>query len=218
VMMLALLLTLSRSAIATAPLSVALALLISTRTVRGWGRRSMVILAALGAAAVAWAGVEMLATRFSQIDAVGFSARAGMWSDTWRMAQDVPLTGVGIRAYTAASLVYQSVLPQFHVGAAHNDWLQLLAEGGLLVSAPALCLLVVLVGETARRFREHRVARDFGTTYWIRVGAAAGILAISLQSLVEFSLQMPGNTIMFATIWAIAIAPAGGHHRLTASR
>ncbi|OGA71560.1 MAG: hypothetical protein A3G81_30305 [Betaproteobacteria bacterium RIFCSPLOWO2_12_FULL_65_14] len=207
VMMVALLLTLSRSAIATAPVSLALALLLTTRAVRGWAQRSAVIVGALGAAAVAWVGIDMLATRFAQLDAVSSNARAGMWLDTWRMAQDVPLAGVGIRAYTVASLLYQTVLPRYHVGAAHNDWLQLLAEGGLLVAAPALFLLGALIAETGRRFREHRNANDFGTTYWIRVGAATGILAISLQSLVEFSLQMPGNTMMFAVLWAIAIAP-----------
>ena len=206
-MILALLFTLSRSGIASASVSLALALLMTTGTVRGWARQSAVSIVALAAVAVTWVGVEVLATRFAQLDAVTLDGRVGMWRDTWRMAQDMPLGGVGIRAYTVASLLYQTVLPQFHVEAAHSDWLQLLAEGGLLVAAPALFLLVALVAETARRFREHRVAVDFGTTYWIRVGAATGILAISLQSLVEFSLQMPGNTMMFAVLWAMAITP-----------
>ena len=85
-----------------------------------------------------------------------------------------------------------------------EDRMELKDAGG---KNPLIDAVLALVAETARRFREHRVAVDFGTTYWIRVGAATGILAISLQSLVEFSLQMPGNTMMFAVLWAMAITP-----------
>jgi O-antigen ligase len=131
-----------------------------------------------------------------------------MWRDTLRMAADFPIFGVGIRAYTVASLLYQRGLEDEHVGAAHNDWLQLVAEGGVLVSIPMLILLALLTREALRRFREHRQAGDFGTTYWLRAGAATGLLAIGLQSLVEFSLQMPGNTVLFAVLWALVIAPA----------
>jgi O-antigen ligase len=124
------------------------------------------------------------------------------------MASDFPVVGVGMRAYTVASLLYQRGLPNEHVGAGHSDWLQLIAEGGLLVGIPMSIVVALLTREARRRFREHRQARDFGTTYWLRAGAATGLFAIGLQSLVEFSLQMPGNTVLFAVLWALVIAPA----------
>jgi hypothetical protein len=40
------------------------------------------------------------------------------------------------------------------------------------------------------------------------VGATTGLVAIALQSLVEFSLQMPGNAVMAATLIAIALHEA----------
>ena len=55
---------------------------------------------------------------------------------------------------------------------------------------------------SAERFRE---APHEGTTYWARVGAVIGLLAIAVQSLFEFSLQMPGNAAMFCVLAAIAI-------------
>jgi hypothetical protein len=41
--------------------------------------------------------------------------------------------------------------------------------------------------------------------YWIRFGAATGLAAIAIQSAVEFSLQMPGNAVLFVVLCAIAL-------------
>ena len=41
--------------------------------------------------------------------------------------------------------------------------------------------------------------------YWLRVGATTGLVAIGLQSLVEFSLQMPGNAVFCVVLMAIAL-------------
>ena len=89
-----------------------------------------------------------------------------------------------------------------HFAEAHNEYLQLAAEGGVLVCVPIVAALVVFVAGVRRRFRE---APKDGTTYWLRVGAVIGLLCIALQSLVEFSLQMPGNAVLFALLAAIAI-------------
>ena len=40
---------------------------------------------------------------------------------------------------------------------------------------------------------------------WMRIGAATALIAIAFQSLMEFSLQMPGNAALFAVVAAIAI-------------
>jgi hypothetical protein len=42
-------------------------------------------------------------------------------------------------------------------------------------------------------------------TYWLRVGAVTGLLAIAFQEVVEFSLQIPGNAVLFVILAAIAM-------------
>ena len=37
------------------------------------------------------------------------------------------------------------------------------------------------------------------------MGASMGLLAIALQSAVDFSLQMPGNAAMFVVLCAVAL-------------
>jgi hypothetical protein len=39
----------------------------------------------------------------------------------------------------------------------------------------------------------------------VRVGAVTGLAAIALQETVEFSLQMPGNAVLFAVLCGIAL-------------
>jgi hypothetical protein len=50
-----------------------------------------------------------------------------------------------------------------------------------------------------------RLREDVGSIWWIRMGAVTGLLAIAVQSLVEFSLQMPGNAAMFAVLCGVAL-------------
>ncbi len=47
--------------------------------------------------------------------------------------------------------------------------------------------------------------QDDEVTGWLRIGAVAGLAGIAAQSLVEFSLQMPGNTVLFVVLLAIAL-------------
>ena len=99
-------------------------------------------------------------------------------------------------------MVYQTGDKRLHYQEAHNDYLQIAAEGGLLVGLPVLLTFGVFVRDVRRRFRE---APTRGTTYWLRVGAVVSLVSIALQSLVEFSLQMPGNAALFAVVAAIAL-------------
>jgi len=153
-------------------------------------------------AAVGWAGVDRIALRFAS-DA-SFGHRGPIWMDTLRIARKFPLVGTGFNTYGTSTLLYQSVIPDVHLREAHNDYLQVLAEGGALVAIPAVALLIVIAGTIRRRFR---AVRPGGTDYWIRAGAATGILAIALQEIGEFSLQMPGNAVLFVVLLAMAMRP-----------
>ena len=128
--------------------------------------------------------------------------RIGAWEDTLGIIARSPLTGTGFDTYGTAMIVFQKSNAGVHFQEAHNDYLQIAAEGGLLVSLPVLLTIAVFVRGVSRRFAE---APHEGSTYWLRVGAVIGIVSIALQSLVEFSLQMPGNAAMFALLAAIAI-------------
>jgi O-antigen ligase len=99
-------------------------------------------------------------------------------------------------------LVYQTGRRELIYVQAHNDYLQLAAEGGALVVVPAVVVLAVLVRSIRRRLLS---ADDDSLSAWVRVGAVAGLVGIGAQSLMEFSLQMPGNALMFSVLVALAV-------------
>ena len=76
------------------------------------------------------------------------------------------------------------------------------SEGGLLVGVPAIVALALFVREVARRFRE---GEEDASTYWLRAGAVTGLIGAGLQETVDFSLQIPGITALFALLCAIAL-------------
>jgi O-antigen ligase len=162
------------------------------------------------AGAVAWAGTDIAFGRFVQARA-DTPGRFLAWQDTVRIIQDFPWFGIGMGTYGQAMLVYQTAnRPQMYVQA-HNDYLQMAAEGGLLVAVPVLVTAVLIVATIRRRLIS---GMDDLPTSWLRSGAIAGLAGIAAQSLVEFSLQMPGNTVLFACVLAIAMhRPAEGRAR-----
>jgi len=230
VMAVSLVLTFSRSGI----LGFILALLVSTAFVlRGLrtrdagrvagARRAVAVgyIVLLGVLAIGWAGIDAVADRFAAAEGTRLNGRLPIWEDTAAVLRDFPITGTGLNTYGTAMLFYQVWEPQTRTLEAHNDYLQLAAEGGLLVGVPALLFLAVLAWQIRRRFREDYLAPPPGAdreprsgqglreldsmTYWLRVGATTGLLAIGLQETVEFSLQMPGNAALFAVLAGIAL-------------
>ena len=203
IMIMAVVLTGSRSGMVSAALALAvLGVLLWTRPETRAARRLMTGgVLALGGGAVLWAGLATTLSRFGGAGSA-FSGRWGAWQDTAHIVRDFLAFGTGIGTYGRAMLVYQTVDRTSIYAQAHNDYLQLLAEGGLLVAVPAVIAVAVIIKTIWRRLRS---ADDDTLTRWLRAGAVAGLVGITAQSIVEFSLQMPGNTVMFVVLLSLAL-------------
>ena len=209
IMGLSLILTLSRSGIACLAAVFLLTGLFAARKQGGRSERVIIggYLMFVAAIAVSWAGVDAIIKRFADPATRDLSGRLPIWADTIQIIRDFPLVGTGLNTYGTATLFYQRTLPNAHLAEAHNDYLQLAAEGGWLVGLPIAVAAVVFVRQVYRRFRSES---DEPIAYWIRAGAVAGLAGIALQSVAEFSLQLPGNAVLFVALCAIALhrAPA----------
>ncbi len=203
-MTISVLLSMSRSGIVCLTLGMAAIVFTQARTTLAARARTVFVsmLVASGIALVAWAGPETLITRFSTWRDDSLHGRLAVWRDARRLAGDFPLAGTGLNTFGVAMLFYQSTHLQEHYAEAHNDYLQVAAEGGLLLGLPAMALIVITSGEARRRLRETPAGSQ---TRWIRAGAAIALLAIAVQEAGEFSLQMPGNAALFCVLAAIAL-------------
>jgi O-antigen ligase len=179
------------------------------------------VLASVVAAAATYASWNALATRVEETLTVGLGGRREIWDRTWAMASDVWITGVGVGAYERAMTVYQRQPHVFYFNHAHNEYLQLLAEGGVVLAVPAAIALAAGAWQIWRRVNADRTA-----VFWIRAGAASGMLAVAVQSVWDTGLRMPANAVLFALLAAIALhdgsrsAQASGaeRHRHTEGR
>jgi O-antigen ligase len=206
----ALLTAMSRSGLTGAATALACFVWLSRRRT-GRGGRALLLagVTVVLAVAVAYANVGALADRVGETIAGGIGGRRVIWSDTWPMVQDFWLTGIGAGAYQRGMLVYQQHLTgHFYFNHAHNEYLQIAAEGGVLLGTAAAVALLAGIRQIA-----HRLRHDDTPIFWIRVGAASGMLAAAVQSVWETGLRMPANAALFALLAAIALHDAGARHK-----
>jgi hypothetical protein len=163
-------------------------------------------LATVALAGVMWRGPAALFAWFQ--NERDLLSRFATWRDAAGIVRDFPLVGTGLNTFGDAMLFYQKSNHGFHMAQAHNDYVQLAAEGGLLVGVPAAAAAFLLGRAIHRNLGEARVE---SRGYWIRAGAAVGLVAIAIQEVFEFSLQIPVNTLLFATLAAVALSPVSPH-------
>lgn len=203
IMALSLMLTMSRSGIAAFMLSLVIMASFVVRASDTRSRRlaSTACFVLLVIIVVVWSGPEVLASRFAAGDWGEFNNRRGAWTDAWSVVRDFPLLGTGLNTYWAAALFYQRHELDYFFAQAHNDYFQIAAEGGLLLIMPVIACIAIFVRNVSRTMHD----RPGSMAWWLRAGAVTSLLSIACQETVEFSLQMPGNAVLFTIVCAIAL-------------
>ena len=158
------------------------------------GMVSLAVLAAL------YANVPALAARVGDVFASGLGGRLEVWRQTGPMAVDFPLTGLGVGAFERGMSVYQTSTRTLFLNHAHNEYLQVVVEGGLLLAMPVGMAAAAAAWGVMRRLQADRTS-----VFWIRAGAAAGLLAVAAQSVWDVGLRQPANATLFAAVAAIAL-------------
>jgi O-antigen ligase len=200
IMLLALLLSLSRSGMLGLAVASVGTLLLTRTAMGGWYfRRLGAVVALVTLLAVSWADLPAIRERLVGVRG-GLANRLVIWDETLPMVQQFWLTGVGTGAYETAMRVYQQSDRAIYFNQAHSHYLQVVAEGGALVTIPLLVAALTFV-RTARQ----RLQRDNTTVWRIRVGAACGLAAVALQSVWETGLTMTANSALAAVLAGILV-------------
>jgi O-antigen ligase len=131
---------------------------------------------------------------------VSLAGRLAIWHDTWPVVRDFWLTGTGAGTYETVMLLYQRSMPEVRFNQAHNHYLQLAAEGGLLLAVPLVLALVAFVRDV-----NERLTTDDSGMYYMRAGAICGLLGVAAQSLFETGLTTPANAFLAAVLAAIVV-------------
>lgn len=155
-----------------------------------------------------WLGGKELTTRVTSISTeargeISGGMRLSIDRDTARMFTQRPVFGWGLGTFPVVYPQFRSFYTNFFVNEAHNDYLQLLAEMGILGSFTMAWFLFIVFRQVRRK--THKWTSDVSGA--VSLACALGILGILVHSLVDFNLQIPANAALFYVFCAIASAP-----------
>jgi O-antigen ligase len=129
------------------------------------------------------------------------SSRGWIWKNSITMFQMNPVSGVGMGAYETAYPQYSSEnngLSQ-NIDRAHNDYLQILSDTGLIGGAIALAFILSVLYSVGRSLRSPDPFRA-----GLAIGCGAAIFSMMVHSVFDFNLQIPSTALLFLVLTAIS--------------
>jgi O-antigen ligase len=161
----------------------------------------MPILVVLGI--VAFLSADATVLRFGEALGGGIEdeGRLTLWRESWRLFRAYPLTGTGLGTYAHALSPFRSWMPMNAVEFAHNDYLQILDELGVIGFALAMTLAGCIVRRSVVWLRAE------SRSPWLGLGLLAAFAAAGLHSTVEFNLYIPANALALAWLAGVAASP-----------
>ncbi len=133
--------------------------------------------------------------------------RPRLWKESLRMTTEFPVSGVGLGAFYYVFPRYQSFAPDREFTHAEGDWIQTIAETGV-VGAGALLLFGILL---LRRIIRH--LRLSGRNRRLLAGGVIGLVGIWLHGFLDISLHMPSNmfaaTLLLGGLISCSASPRG---------
>jgi O-antigen ligase len=172
----------------------------------GRTRRSASPMSLSGLAAVAivamlgYGDSSRLLLRVDETRTTGLASRAAIWRDSVPMMIDFPFTGVGAGAFGSAMRIYQTSPRTYYHNEAHNQYLQIASEGGILLSLPALLATFAFAAAARTQLR-----RRNDPVRWMRVAGVAGLIAVAVQSIWETGLTLPANGMLAAALAGLVV-------------
>jgi hypothetical protein len=136
-----------------------------------------------------------------------------MWQAAMTQHHLSPITGTGSGTYLFYGRQFRLPLVQDDPMHVHNDYLELLAEYGLVGAVLCGLFLVVHLGSGMAGLR--RIVREqiqpgsprLSNDLALCVGALAAIAALLLHSVVDFNLHIPANTLVVSFLFGVIATP-----------
>lgn len=144
-------------------------------------------------------GVKPIIERFS-LEALTKEGRPVIFKNTIDLIKSFPLFGTGTGTYVFAYMMYEKVYVRAITDHAHNDYLELLAESGLIGGGS---LILCAFGALGYVFAGWMRRSDYFVK-GIVIGCLTGIAAILIHSITDFNLRIPANAVYFVTLYALA--------------
>ncbi|MGD9562048.1 MAG: O-antigen ligase family protein [Pyrinomonadaceae bacterium] len=133
------------------------------------------------------------------------SGRLHFWSVGLKIFLENPVIGAGFDAFGVAFTRFDTWNGYYRVEQAHNDYLQVLADGGILAFACVAAFLFLL----GRRGIQVIRTSTSPARRSVAIGALAGCFGIAVHSIFDFPLRTPSNSYFFLLLAAFATVSLG---------
>lgn len=185
-----------------------LALLLWSRSAGVWKSPRMIavgVVVLLAVATVAWVGANTAIERFSAMKSpeVPLGRRISMARGAAHIFLDHPVIGCGIGTLVDVYPRYETAYDGKVVDHVHNDYMETLAETGILGGLCGAIFLWLLYREARKSFE----AEQGHFSRALHAGAMAAVSGMLLHSLVDFNLQIPANAMLFLLQACLATSP-----------
>jgi len=151
-------------------------------------------------------GVVLLGGEFSInrfIDSVNTddptTGRAHFWAVTPDIIKAHPYVGTGLGAYGVIYTRYDTRNGLYRLEQAHNDYLQVLSDAGIIGAVLALSFVALLFWKAISRARSRD---DFRRG--VALAAMSGCFAVLVHSFFDFTLHTTSNALLFLVLAALA--------------
>ena len=151
-------------------------------------------------------GVMLLGGEFSLnrfIDSVNTddptTGRAHFWSVTLEMIKANPILGTGLGAYGVMYTRYDTRNGLYRLEQAHNDYLQIFSDAGVVGGVLAFAFVVLLF---YRGFGRARSRDNFRRG--VALAALGGCFGVLVHSFFDFTLHTTSNALLFLVLAALA--------------
>ena len=172
---------------------------------RGRQARELVLLWPLGfvvLVGVVWSGSRTLLERLAA-SGVGAGERWVQWTDTRNLILDHWLTGTGPGTYLYAFTPYKdATLRPLLYDHAHNDYLELLAEQGVVGTVLLGLAVAMVVYRLSRAFWVRRDPLVRGALF----ASLTGMSAMLVHALVSFNFRIPATALYFWVLAGVGLA------------
>jgi len=146
-------------------------------------------------------GIRPIIERFT-LESLWREARPKFYGLTLRLIADYPLFGTGAGTYIYAYTPYEEEDLGGILHHAHNDYLETLAEMGILGGGAIICAAFIALAILFWRWLRLAEHDYFGRG--VGLGLMGGIVAILIHSFSDFNLRLPANALYFISFYVLA--------------
>jgi len=127
-----------------------------------------------------------------------------VWSNTTGIIGDFPVFGSGLGTFEALYPAYEesSTPPLFEH--AHNDYLEYLAELGVVGFVMLLGGILVMLVFSFLMWKVRRHPEVKG----LALGGMVAVVAMLVHSITDFNLHIPANMMLFAVVLSLTVVTA----------